>query len=138
MEASELRLNNLLMYEDSIVPIIGMENNDESVIVKINSLTSVDYKKLKPIALTAEWFSRLGFKEAYRSKSRVRFDLPNYCRYDFDLDSNKILQGFLFFGNYIKCNYLHQLQNIYFTLTGEELKIKPAISAVPKVQITLS
>ncbi len=135
MEATELRLNNLLMYGDTIVPIIGMENNDESVLVKIDPDTAVDYKKLKPIALTAEWFSKLGFKEAYRSHNRVRFDLTNYCRYDFDLDSNKILEGFLFFGNYIKCNYLHQLQNIYFTLTGEELKIEHKI---PRNQTTLS
>lgn len=135
MEATELRLNNLLMYDDIIVPIIGMENSSESVLVKINPETAVDYKKLKPIALTAEWFSKLGFKEAYRSPTRIRFDLPNYCRYDFDLDSNKILEGFLFFGNYIKCRYLHQLQNIYYTLTGEELKIDYAI---PKTQTTLS
>lgn len=135
MEATELRLNNLLMYEDAIVPIIGMENNHESILVKIDTHTAIDYRKLKPIALTAEWFSKLGFKEAYRSHNRVRFDLPNYCRYDFDMDSNKILEGFLFFGNYIKCNYLHQLQNIYFTLTGEELKIE---YEMPHAQTTLS
>ncbi|WP_312765290.1 hypothetical protein [Epilithonimonas sp.] len=135
MEATELRLNNLMMYGDSIVPIIGMESSQESVLVKIDQDTAVDYRRLKPIALTVEWFSKLGFKEAYRSKSRIRFDLPNCCRYDFDLDSSKILEGFLFFGNYIKCNHLHQLQNIYFTLTGEELKIEPNFQ---QVQTTLS
>lgn len=135
MEATELRLNNLLMYGDSIVPIMGVENNNESFLVKIDEDTAIDYRKLKPIALTVDWFSKLGFKEAYRSNSRIRFDLPNCCRYDFDLDSNKILEGFLFFGNYIKCNYLHQLQNIYFTLTGEELKIE---HKSPKIQTTLS
>ena len=127
MEATELRLNNLLMYEDSIVPIIGMENINEEILVKIDSETAIDSRKLKPIALTAEWFSKLGFKEVYRSSTRVRFDLPNFCRYDFDLSSNKILEGFLFFGNYIKCTHLHQLQNIYFTLTGEELKIEECL-----------
>ncbi|RZJ35479.1 MAG: hypothetical protein EOO18_07875 [Chryseobacterium sp.] len=124
MEATELRLNNLVIYEDEIVPVMGMENNNNNLLVKIDPYTSINPNDLEPIALTAEWFSRLGFKEAYRSSTRVRFELPNYCRYDFDLSSNKILQGFLFFGNYIKCNYLHQLQNIYFTLTGEELKIE--------------
>lgn len=127
MEATELRLNNLVIYQDEIVPVMGMENNDNGLLVKIDPYTAIDHKKLEPIALTAEWFSKLGFKEAYRSSTRVRFELPNYCRYDFDLTSNKILQGFLFFGNYIKCNYLHQLQNIYFTLTGEELKIEECL-----------
>lgn len=127
MEATELRLNNFVIYEDEIVPVIGMENNDNGLLVKIDSNNMIDYRNLKPIALTAEWFQRLGFKEAYRSSTRVRFELPNYCRYDFDLSSNKILQGFLFFGNYIKCNHLHQLQNIYFTLTGEELKIEECL-----------
>lgn len=124
MEATELRLNNLLIYGNDIVPVMGMENSNNNLIVKIDSDTAIDHRNLKPIALTAEWLRRLGFKEAYRSSSRIRFELSNYCRYDFDLDSNKILQGFLYFGNYIKCNYLHQLQNIYFTLTGEELKIE--------------
>ncbi len=127
MEATELRLNNFVIYEGEIVPVIGMENSNNGLFVKINSLAAVDHRMLKPIALTAEWFSRLGFKEVYRSSTRVRFDLPNYCRFDFDLSSNKILEGFLFFGNYIKCNYLHQLQNIYFTLTGEELKIEQCL-----------
>ncbi len=135
MQATELRLNNLLIYGDEIVPVMGMENSNNNLLVKIDSDTAIDHRNLKPIALTAEWLQRLGFKEAYRSSSRIRFDLPNYCRYDFDLDSNKILQGFLYFGNYIKCNYLHQLQNIYFTLTGEELKIDHKI---PKIQTTLS
>ena len=124
MEATELRLNNLVIYEDEIVPVIGMENKNNGLFVKIDPYTAVDQRKLKPIALTAEWFARLGFKEVYRSSTRVRFDLPNFCRYDFDLSSNKILEGFLFFGNYIKCTHLHQLQNIYFTLTGEELKVE--------------
>ena len=61
MEATELRLNNLLMYEDSIVPIIGMENINEEILVKIDSETAIDSRKLKPIALTAEWFSKLVF-----------------------------------------------------------------------------
>lgn len=135
MEATELRLNNFVIYEDEIVPVIGMENNDNGLLVKIDSNNVTDFRNLKPITLTAEWFQRLGFKEAYRSSTRVRFELPNYCRYDFDLSSNKILQGFLFFGNYIKCNHLHQLQNIYFTLTGEELKIE---YERPKLQTTLS
>ncbi|WP_333852461.1 hypothetical protein [Epilithonimonas sp.] len=135
MEATELRLNNLLIYGNEIVPIMGMENSNNNLIVKIDADTAIDYRNLKPIALTAEWFQKLGFKEVYRSSSRIRFDLPNYCRYDFDLNSNKILQGFLYFGNYIKCNYLHQLQNIYFTLTGEELKIEYDI---PHAQTTLS
>lgn len=44
MEATELRLNNLLMYEDSIVPIIGMENINEEILVKIDSETAIDSK----------------------------------------------------------------------------------------------
>lgn len=27
-------------------------------------------------------------------------------------------------GNYVAVKYLHQLQNLYFTLTGEELDVK--------------
>ena len=35
MEATELRLNNLVIYQDEIVPIMGIENNDKGLLVKL-------------------------------------------------------------------------------------------------------
>lgn len=129
MKLQELRLYNLLQYENDIVPVVGLNlrNDSESSLVKIQKQGSdiqTDCQKLKPVELTEEWLSNFGFKESYRSASRVRFEMPEFGGYDFDLSKDKFLQGFLYFGNYIKCQYIHQLQNLHFILTGKELKIK--------------
>ena len=78
----------------------------------------------KPIPLTEEWLLRMGFKEVkmvdgiwaycyqgfyYVNDGQIRF----MCEKDgvIFLDQNVLI-------------YIHQLQNLYFALTGEELKIK--------------
>ena len=127
MKIQELRLHNLIQYGEEIVPIIGLDLNDKNneSLIQIKNGTSripVDSEELKPILLTSEWLSKLGFEESYRSDSRIRYDLPNFGKYDFDLSKEKLLEGFLYYGNYIQCQYLHQLQNLHFVLTGRELQ----------------
>ncbi|MCA6067947.1 hypothetical protein JI747_012200 [Chryseobacterium sp. RG1] len=126
MKIQELRLQNLIQYKEEIVPITGLDldHKNNGSLVQIRKGTSkipVDSEDLKPILLTSEWLCKFGFKESYRSDFRIRYDLPNFGKYDFDLSKEKILEGFLYFGNYIQCQYLHQLQNLYFVLTGREL-----------------
>lgn len=126
MKIQELRLQNLIQYKEEIVPITGLDldHKNNGSLVQIKKGTSkipVDSEDLKPILLTSEWLCKFGFKESYRSDFRIRYDLPNFGKYDFDLSKEKILEGFLYFGNYIQCQYLHQLQNLYFVLTGREL-----------------
>ena len=127
MKIQELRLHNLILYGEESVPIIGLDLNDKNngSLVQIKKgacKIPVDSEDLKPILLTSEWLSKLGFEESYRSDSRIRYDLPNFGKYDFDLSKEKLLEGFLYFGNYIQCQYLHQLQNLHFVLTGRELQ----------------
>lgn len=126
MKIHELRLHNLIQYKEEVVPITGLDldHTNKSNLVHVRKGTSkipVDSEDLKPILLTSEWLTKFGFKESYRSDFRIRYDLPNFGKYDFDLSKEKILEGFLYFGNYIQCIYLHQLQNLYFVLTGREL-----------------
>ncbi|PZU83241.1 MAG: hypothetical protein DI529_12990 [Chryseobacterium sp.] len=129
MEVQELRLYNLLQYENDIVPVVGLNLEKEKnlslvQIRKGNSKIPIHSQQLKPIRLTSEWLSKFGFEESYRSDSRIRYDLPDFGKYDFDLSKDKILEGFLYFGNYIRCQYIHQLQNLHFVLTGKELNIE--------------
>ncbi|GGG59003.1 hypothetical protein [Epilithonimonas arachidiradicis] len=129
MKVQELRLHNLLQYEDNVVPVVGLnleKDNDHSLvqIQQGNTRIPIHSQQLKPIRLTSEWLSKFGFVESYRSDSRIRYDLPNFGKYDFDLSKDKILEGFLYFGNYIRCHYIHQLQNLHFVLTGKELKVE--------------
>lgn len=115
MTASELRIGNLIFddYREIVVD------------VHINILRSIINNNpcfYKPIPLTEEWLLKLGFQEHpndyyYFGGYKIRFDLDN--------DLNPIKFCFLFFdiGDWeMEIKYVHQLQNLYFALTGEELK----------------
>jgi len=128
MNVKEFRMGNLLQYQGEEVTVVGfnLENNTDDHLVQIQrgkEKINVSFSLLKPVLLTSAWMSKLGFKESYRSESRIRYDVPGIGKYDFDLSSQKLLEGFLYCGNYIHCQYLHQLQNIYFVLKGEELQM---------------
>lgn len=72
-----------------------------------------DYN-VNAIPLTEEWLRKFGFEKLQET----------YFNGDFELDITDA--GFLFSETYIKvsCKYVHQLQNIYFALTGKELEVK--------------
>jgi hypothetical protein len=83
----------------------------------------------KPIPITEDWLLRLGFEEARKTKFRHIFDLEdNYSiGYDFTLVPGTIYEGMCgvrFFRRYIKCEFVHQLQNFVFVHTGKELQLK--------------
>lgn len=80
---------------------------------------SKTYIDLEPIELTEEWLFKLGYKR----------DKNEYCVSGFDRFN--VFQSVK--GPYIFCDdeksiryveYVHELQNIFFALTGEELTIK--------------
>lgn len=126
MKASEVRIGNLCKYHvrDSI-------EGDSFVI------NTIDYEDIRilfgnededyiPIPLTEEWLLKFGF-----TKSKKNFSLGVHQKlfsgvmiFIFD----KLLQKWIFsIGKYkdiTRVQYVHQLQNLYFALTGEELKLK--------------
>lgn len=125
MKASELRISNLV-YDST-----GTTHKIEGV------YPDRDYSKYKPIELTEEWLLKFGFKkdgeyehdytEYYYSKSiivgqsnhseRIRITLPNnHCEIGDMMDDMMYLMN-------TNINHVHQLQNLYYCLTGEELKI---------------
>lgn len=93
-----------------------------------------DYTEILSLQLTREWLLKFGFKERKihwydKSVSECIYEKDNYCvefsPYNdgmlivfFKINLNEITQQ----GNYI-CNidYVHQLQNLYFAITGKEL-----------------
>ena len=130
MKASELRIGNLVKDIDGNIFNIKQENLCDFA----NGFIVV-----KPIPLTEEWLVKLGFEKLKEyddgeniiiqyGKSIIVGDdthdeklvisLPfNYCEIgDYQDDSAYILN--------ITIDYVHQLQNLYFTLTNKELEIK--------------
>lgn len=74
----------------------------------------------KPIPLTPEWLEIAGFENKTTSWHTSKYFVKD--RYEYWLgereDDNALFRN----DHYLaKCQYVHQLQNLYFALTGEEL-----------------
>lgn len=81
-----------------------------------------DIKDLSPIPITTEWLEKFGFGE----------DVTNYewrTNNGFCIDTFSDIPGFWLLSSYrenTKVQYVHQLQNLYFALTGTELTLTPS------------
>jgi hypothetical protein len=107
MDIKELRVGNFLY--NGFNEIIEVKN------ISFYNTSGFLLETLKPIELTEEWLQKLGF-ELYDSVEFRHF----YRKNDFDLDENYQPIDF----DCIEIKYVHQLQNVYFALTGQELEIK--------------
>lgn len=116
IEARELRIGNFFIEENSgeIIKVIGLE---EKRIVFSGMF--LDKWQSKPIPLTEEILLKCGFTERY---DEVFFIATGYVEIIY-------LKGELYLSIEgqllpLQCEHLHQLQNLYFALTGEELEVK--------------
>lgn len=117
IKANELRLSNLVLHKGKICSVleIGEEwsriDNDQ-----LNTRNS----EIEPIPLSEEWLVKFGWSE----ENKTRFIPPlgfSYFRDGFRLINSEEGTFSVF---YNKIEYVHQLQNLYFALTGEELTEK--------------
>jgi hypothetical protein len=126
MKANELRIGNYLsnnaMWQSSI-----MEFQVKSLlphkITTSNGLT-LKYVSLAPIPLTKEWLLKFGFVIS-DSESNLNYTyakIDGFCINTYQ--EEKVGYWWLGFYHNKKNNriqYVHQLQNLYFALTNEEL-----------------
>jgi len=110
MKASEVRIGNLLNHNNGFV--VGP--------FTINSIHISDLerdnayaKEYEPILLTEEWLISFGFKFKSYGYSEEEWKQWNFNGY--------YLNGFRCTTSGVELEYVHQLQNLYFALTGEEL-----------------
>jgi len=107
-KANELRVGNYFQWIEIASMGIGVD-----VITKDNHYTYEDFKE--PIPLTEEWLLKFGFEYSDLNGDSGLWKIPpfqiygkyNQFIYDYRLD----------------VNYVHQLQNLFYYLCGEELKI---------------
>jgi hypothetical protein len=132
IQANELRVGNIvdlykgvIHYRTTYVYSISIEGiNDEygNSTAFFNAEDNSEYA-VKPIPLTEEWLLRFGFKEEERSAyydNSHRFLKDDFL---YDLKDGSLTIAFsMDEGNLaVKAPYVHQLQNLYFALTGKEL-----------------
>jgi hypothetical protein len=129
MKASELRIGNLInsngycsyVYSiESAMPLQDKRYSDKVLITLFNGgLSTIPIDECEPIHLTEEWLLKFGFN--YDS------DIALYSKSGYDVcinDDNSISYYLGEYGSWCKnITHVHQLQNLYFALTGEELII---------------
>lgn len=125
IKVEELRVGNYLQWEDQFGKNIDQISQILTGSVTFqNSGAFHDIKGLKPIPLTEEWLVKLGFefKDFFWQKF-VHEEEDNFVGALHNI-------GFAYYVNInddkplIYVYSVHQLQNLYFALTGEELIIK--------------
>lgn len=121
MKANELRIGNYIMFE----PFGGAGFE----IIQAQELPFKDRNIVEPILLTEEWLLRFGSKKVIDEPRFHEWSVPEYKKWkksiciEFDKDGCFFTGGEgIYFSKNIQ--YVHQLQNLYFALTAEELTIK--------------
>ena len=147
MKTQELRIGNYLYYEHTTHIVSGVHGNKvyswwvkdgEPVIeyeAKDISGTQVEnpyldvISQFEPIPLTDEWLEKFGFKKSDNVDITIEYRLNDFFsiwkKYGYNVfyisqynENNTELI------NTTQIKEVHQLQNLYFTLTGEELILK--------------
>ena len=107
MKATELRVGNYVYYAD------------KKTLLKINGGHILYPSQIYPIPITEDILLKCGFKDLGYGE----FELGSYmCDGEY---TDKDEWEFCYLGKRLCTVYFtHQLQNLYFALTGEELTIK--------------
>jgi len=109
---------------------------EEYVQVKyMQEIWTLEYGENEPIALTEEWLLKGGFEKRFEEDNCNLYDLESFKK-----NTKKAMnrgQGFFCLANFLKkegfwidlqsratLKFVHQLQNLYHAITGEELNFK--------------
>ena len=111
MEAKELRIGNLFNPENPLMVEAWM----------LLPESKVDFK---PIPITERWLNDFGFTNSEMNKALYRGYGKLFYYNEEDHDVSYIVNGE--FVTTLK--YVHQLQNLYFSITGCDLQIKTTSS----------
>lgn len=121
MNYKELRIGNLINYNDGGIYVVtgihefGLDVEDE------NETTYMEHENFSPIQLTEEWLLKFGF-------DKCEFNIPKKykkqgCNFSVKFRNEN---GFTveYKHGHVCLKHVHQLQNLYFALTGEELTLQ--------------
>ena len=131
MKSTELRLNNLVKidrelfdqlsedeqinHNNNIWKVMAISEEDIEIYCELENIYEThDITVIEPIQLTEEILLKCGFMKI----NTTWFMFGNFCiNISFDIEWGGNWMG-------IRLKSLHQLQNLYFTLTNKELEIQ--------------
>lgn len=113
MKAKELRIGNLVKYADDVYLHGGK-------ITEIGDIIQGETDYYQPIPITEEWLLMFEIYDLNTINLKIGdlfYDLENK---ELGICGVESCTSEMIF--YAKCEYVHQLQNLYFLLTGTELE----------------
>lgn len=134
LKASDFKVNNYVIDDDGYVRIVkGIDASNPMIMYKLttrkcNVSCDLNWWKssgFKPIQLTEEWLIKLNYKEIQKGNSDKplyvidRFVLRWEEAYKFWYVTDLQSQGYM-----TKLEFVHEWQNFYRIMQGEELTIK--------------
>ena len=124
MEAKELKIGNIVSTPNQPIFRIDLFDYVAKGIGKFGQISDPKLhpltwylQDLKPIEITKQWFYQLGFKSDNDESTiliKNGFDIIELNDGSFELFNHDYP---------IKIKYVHQLQNLYYALLGEELSL---------------
>lgn len=138
IQIRELRIGNLVGHQDSDytsdedeIHFTGHIDaiNERTVIVSdgLTTGTSLSYQELIAIPLTPEWLEKLGLRngehESVFNGYRAR-PFSTASQGIFPGEWQIVLCGSIPYSIYRTYQFVHQIQNFHFVLTGKELEVK--------------
>jgi hypothetical protein len=129
MKQSDLRIGNFILVGNFVKVITGIHNDTIFCKTKMDAPQEEDehhISEINPIVISEQWLLDFGFIKTYNSYNE--FYLPS--TYVGRFISLELKTGYVFVSDLNLCHwsddnshikYVHQLQNLHFTITGIEL-----------------
>ena len=136
MKANELRIGNWVElkteFENEIHKVYDVCQEMPFLDTKKYGVGTIIWDEIYPIPLTEEWLIKFGFEEESLSQFVFKWQDNDNCSSFFvysDWCTISVNHSYKdsHEDDYVvhrKIEYVHQLQNLYFALTGEELTTK--------------
>lgn len=112
MKASELRIGNIVFSKIS------------GGLITIQYIPiDIDMDNYGAVKLTEERLLKFGFENSYRSDFTITMQHVTNDKFGIKINVSTGM-SLVYLGIPIRVEYVHQLQNLYFALCGEELELK--------------
>jgi len=128
IQPNELRVGNYVMFTPDFdlghAQIIGILEEDAKVKYDDGKIDYPLLDWLKPIPITREWVEKLGFEISTWHERVEVWSHPDHIPGLVCIDGEKWLHSHDDDLDSVELKSVHQLQNLFFALTGTELTIK--------------
>lgn len=129
IKPTELRIGNSIYYKSGRIQVTmigeyGIQSKTKTTCIN----AKFDTTDLSPIPLTEEWLLRFSFEEVkgigYKKDVLSFGKIVLYFNEDGDYKFCELVQQRGYALGHPEVEHVHQLQNLYHALTGEELEFK--------------